>query len=41
MYTEYLGCHNSGDGQAVKDIDERLPRFDVTPSFALVVEPID
>ena len=41
MYTEYLGCHNSCDGQAVEDIDERLPRFDITPSFALVVESIN
>ena len=31
---------DGGDGEAVEDVDERLPDFDVAPSLALVVEAV-
>ena len=40
MYTENFGCYNCCDGQAVEHVYECLPRLDVTPSFALVVEAV-
>jgi hypothetical protein len=41
VYTEYLGCYNSRDRETVEDVDERLPRLDVTSSFTLVVKAVD
>jgi len=41
MHTEYFGSDNSGDRQTVKNIYEGLPRFDITATFALIVESVD
>ena len=40
VYTEDLRRDDGRDGQAVEDVDERLPRLDVTAALALVVEAI-
>ena len=41
MYTENFGGYDSGDGKAIKDVNERFPRLDVTASFAFIVEAIN
>lgn len=40
MNTEYLGGNNSSNRKAVENVDEGLPRLDVTPSFTFIVEPV-
>lgn len=40
MNAEDLGGDDSGDGEAVEDVYERLPGLDVTPSFAFVVKAV-
>lgn len=40
MNTEYLGGNNSSNRKAVENVDESLPRLDVTPPFTFIVEPV-
>lgn len=32
--------NDGGDWKTVENIDEGLPNFDVTPTLALIIEPI-
>ena len=41
MNAEDLGRDDSSDGEAVEHVDERLPRLEITPSFAFIVEAVD
>lgn len=41
MYAEDLRRYDSCNGEAVEDVDERLPCLQVTPSFAFVVKAVD
>ena len=41
MTAEDLFVDDSGHGQAVETICERLPQFDVVASLAFVVEAVD
>lgn len=41
MTAEDLLVNNSGDGQAVEAVGERLPQFDVESSLALVIEAVN
>jgi len=41
MYTEDFGGYNSGNREAIKDIDKRLPRLDITAPFAFVVKAVN
>ena len=40
MYTEDLGGNDSGNGQTVEHVNEGLPRLDIAPSLAFVVEAV-
>ena len=40
MYAEDLRRHNSSNGETVEDIYKRLPRLDITPPLAFIIEPI-
>lgn len=40
MHAEDLRRDDSSDGKTVEDVDECLPRLDVTPSLALVIKPV-
>ena len=40
MYAKYLGRDDGGYWQRVENVDESLPRLDVTPSFAFIVEAV-
>ena len=41
MNAEYFRRNDSGNGETVEDVDERLPRLDVTPSLAFVVKSVN
>jgi hypothetical protein len=38
--TKYLRGDNSSNGKAVENVYECFPGFDVTPSFAFVIETV-
>ena len=40
MNTEYLGGNYGGNRKAVKNVDESLPRLDITASFTFIVEAV-
>ena len=40
MNTEYLGGNNGSNGKAVENVNESLPRLDVTPSFTFIIESV-
>ena len=41
MHGEDLLIDNGGNGQAVEAIGKSLPKLDVVPPFALIVEAVD
>lgn len=41
MHSENLFIDNGSNGQAIEAIRKSLPKLDIVPSFALVVETID
>ncbi len=41
MDAENFGSDDRSDRQGVKDVDERLPRFDVCSPLAFIVEAVD
>lgn len=41
MHRENLLVDNSGDGQTIEAISEGLPKLDVVPALAFVVEAIN
>lgn len=41
MHAEDLAGNDGRNRQGVEDIDKRLPRLDVCPALAFIVEPID
>lgn len=41
MHGEDLLIDNGGNGQAVEAVGESLPKLDVIPPFALIVETVD
>ncbi len=41
MNAKDLRRDNSSDGETVEDIDECLPRLQITPSFAFVIEAVN
>lgn len=40
MYAEDLGRNDSGDWEAVENVDECLPCLYITPSLALVIKSV-
>lgn len=40
MNAEYFGGYDGCDGEAVEDVDEGSPDFNVTSSFAFVIESV-
>jgi hypothetical protein len=41
VYAKDLASDDGSDGKRVKHVDKGLPRLDVGPAFALVVETVD
>lgn len=40
MYAKDLGGNDGGNGEAIEHVNEGLPRLDVAPSLAFVVEAV-
>ena len=41
MYAEDLRGDNGCDGETVEDVNESLPCFNITPSFAFIIKSIN